>query len=82
MSARVPAAVRRLPLRVRLAAVIETLSDRDRLVLALRLLDGLTTLETAGALKLRAAEVEARLDAALNRVSDELGLATPVRRAA
>ena len=81
MSARVPADVRRLPLRVRLAAALETLTDRDRLVLALRLLDGLTTLETAGALRLRAAEVESRLDGALRVVRDELGLAR-LRRAA
>src|SRR5215471_7068382 len=54
MSRRLPTAVRRLPLRVRLAAAIERLPESQRLVLALRLLDGLSTIETAGALKLTA----------------------------
>ena len=80
MSARLPDAVRRLPLRVRLAAAIERLPDAQRLVLALRLLDGLSTLEAAGALKLSAREVEARFTAALEVIADELG--GPLRRVA
>jgi DNA-directed RNA polymerase specialized sigma24 family protein len=80
VSARLPEAVRRLPLRVRLAAAIERLPEPQRLVLALRLLDGLSTLEAAGALKLSAHDVELRFTAALEMIADELG--GPLRRVA
>jgi DNA-directed RNA polymerase specialized sigma24 family protein len=80
VSPRLPTDVRRLPLRVRLAAAIERLPEPQRLVLALRLLDGLTTVEAAGALKLSAHEVESRFTTALGSIADELGAG--VRRAA
>ena len=80
MSPRLPQAVKRLPLRVRLAAAIEALPDSQRLVMALCLLDGLSTVEAAGALKLTAHDVESRLAAALETLAGELGSA--LRRAA
>ena len=73
MSPRLPSAVKRLSLRVRLAAAIERLPGTLRLVLALRLLDGLSTIETAGALKLTAHEVESRFATALEALAGELG---------
>lgn len=73
MNARLPRAVGRLPLRVRLAAAIERLPETQRRVLALRLLDGLSTLETAGALKLTALDVESRFTAALETLASEIG---------
>ena len=75
MSTRLPSSVTRLPLRVRLAAAIERLPESQRLVLALRLLDGLTTIETAGATKLTARDVESRFKAALEALAVELGSA-------
>lgn len=72
MNARLPKAVGRLPLRVRLAAAIERLPETQRLVLALRLLDGLSTIETAGALKLATREVDARLSTALETLASEM----------
>src|SRR6185503_8435435 len=80
VSPRLPTDVRRLPLRVRLAAAIERLPESQRLVLALRLLDGLTTVEAAGALKLSVLEVESRFTTALDLIADDLG--SGVRRAA
>ena len=80
MSARLPASVHRLPLRVRLAAAIERLPESHRLVLALRLLDGLSTLEAAGALKLTARDVESRFASALETLTGELG--SSIERAA
>jgi DNA-directed RNA polymerase specialized sigma24 family protein len=73
VSKRLPMAVRRLPLRVRLAASIERLPEAQRLVLALRLLDGLSAVEAAGALKLTAREVESRYTLALESLATELG---------
>ena len=73
MSRRLPVAVRRLPLRVRLAAAIERLPEAQRMVLALRLLDGLSTIEAAGALKLTARDVESRFASALESLAGELG---------
>ena len=80
MSARLPASVHRLPLRVRLAAAIERLPESHRLVLALRLLDGLSTLEAAGALKLTARDAESRFASALETLAAELG--SSIERAA
>lgn len=80
MSPRLPVAVQRLPFRVRLAAAIERLPESQRLVLAMRLLDGLSTIEAAGALKLTTREVDARYAAALETLAGELGAA--LRRAA
>jgi DNA-directed RNA polymerase specialized sigma24 family protein len=80
VSARLPQAVNRLPMRVRLAVAIERLPEAHRLVLALRLLDELSTPEAAGAMKLSARDVESRFAAALDVLADELGV--PVRRAA
>jgi len=73
VSRRLPVAVRRLPLRVRLAAAIERLPEAQRMVLALRLLDGLSTIEAAGALKLTARDVESRFASALESLAGELG---------
>ena len=80
MSARLPMAVTRLPLRVRLAAAIERLPESERLVVALRVLDGLSAIEAAGALKLTTREVESRLASALETLAGELGAS--LRRAA
>ena len=80
MSSRLPAAVRRLPLRVRLAAAVERLPESQRLVLALRLLDGLSTLEAGGALRVPTREVESLHAAALAVIAGEVG--APLRRAA
>jgi DNA-directed RNA polymerase specialized sigma24 family protein len=82
MSARLPVSVRRLPTRVRLAAAIEALPETDRLVLTLRLLEGLSSLETAGALRVTAREVEQRMTAALDLLSQELQSRRPLRKAA
>jgi len=73
-------AVTRLPLRVRLAAAIERLPESERLVVALRVLDGLSAIEAAGALKLTTREVESRLASALETLAGELGAS--LRRAA
>ncbi|MEY4070625.1 MAG: hypothetical protein RL721_1239 [Candidatus Eisenbacteria bacterium] len=82
MSARLPKQVRELPVRVRLAAAIEALPETDRLVLSLRLLEGLSVAETAAALKLDRREVERRTDASLGLLGRELGVETTLRRAA
>lgn len=82
MNARLPKKVAQLPLRVRLAAALEALPETDRRVLTLRLLEGLSAVETAGALKLRRADVERRTTMALEGLSNELGIRTPMRRAA
>ncbi len=82
MKRRLPAAVRRLPTRVRLAAALEALPEHDRLILALRLLEGLTALEAAGALRMGAREVEQRLGLALSSLARELGERSSLRRAA
>jgi DNA-directed RNA polymerase specialized sigma24 family protein len=82
MNARLPKKVAQLPLRVRLAAALEALPETDRRVLSLRLLEGLSAVETAGALNLRRADVERRTTMALESLSTELGIRTPMRRAA
>lgn len=79
---RLPDDVRRLPPRVRLAAALEALPETDRLVLSLRLLEGLSSLETAGALRISVNEVEKRMSAATARLTLELGAQPGERRAA
>jgi len=68
---RLPATVRRLPARVRVAAAIEALEPEARRVLTLRLVEGLSALETAGALRLPARRVERLLIEALERIVAE-----------
>lgn len=82
MSPRLPRAVRALPVRIRLAAAVEALAGIDRLVLSLSLLEGMSVLEIAGALKLRAREVEQRRVGALGAITRELGEPVARRRAA
>lgn len=82
---RPPRAARPLPAtaspdpRARIAAALEALAAADRLVLALHLLEGMTVLEIAGALKLKAREVEQRRRAALTAIARELATAVPRR---
>ena len=80
MSPRLQVTVNRLPLRVRLATAIERLPESQRLVLALRLMDGLSSIEAAGALQLPTREVDSRFALALESIAGELGAAS--RRAA
>jgi len=82
VSGRLPEDVLRLPERVRLAAAIEALPDQDRLVLAMRLLEGLSALEAAGALRCPEREVEQRYQTALLTLARELGARVAARRAA
>ena len=82
MSERLPKQVDRLPVRVRLAAAIESLPEAERLVLSLRMLDGLSPLEAAGALKLEVREVEVRMNAAMDVLRQDMGVRAPLRRAA
>ena len=82
MNARLPKKVATLPLRVRLEASLEALAETDRRVLTLRLLEGLSALEVAGALNLRRADVERRTTLALERLASELGVGESLRRAA
>jgi DNA-directed RNA polymerase specialized sigma24 family protein len=79
---RLPAGIRRLPPRVRLAAAIEALPETDRLVLTLRLVEGLSALEAAGAMRLRVTEVEKRTASSLMALARELAARVPLRRAA
>lgn len=82
MSERLPKQVDRLPVRVRLAAAIESLPEAERLVLSLRLLERLSPLEAAGALKLEVREVEVRMNAAMDVLRQDMGVRAPLRRAA
>ena len=82
MSERLPKQVDRLPVRVRLAAAIESLPKAERLVLSIRLLEGLSPLEAAGALKLEVREVEVRMNAAMDVLRQDMGVRAPLRRAA
>lgn len=82
MSARLPARVRQLPERVRMAAAIEALPETDRLVLTLCLLEGLTLLEAAGTLQLTVRETERRMTTAMEALTLEMGVRTTLRRAA
>ena len=82
MKRRLPSGVSRLPVRVRLAAAIETLTERDRQVLVLRLVEGLSPLEAAGTLKLTVRETEQRLASALTLLARASGVRGTQRRAA
>lgn len=82
MSARLPARVRQLPERVLVAAALEALPESDRLVLTLCLLEGLSTLEAAGALQVGEREVEQRMATAMEALTLELGVRSTLRRAA
>lgn len=82
MKRRLPLSVNRLPQRIRLAAAIESLPERDRLVLMLRLLEGLSALETAGALRITVREVEQRTTSCRLALARTAGLRTSLRRAA
>ncbi len=79
---RLPRDVRELPVRVRLMAALDALPETDRLVLSLYLLEGLSPLEIAGALRLTSGVVEQRRVAALTTVARELGGPSSLRRAA
>ena len=82
MKRRLPLTVSRLPQRIRLAAAIEALPERDRHLLMLRLLEGLSALETAGALRITVREEEQRYAALLHGLAREAGVRTLLRRAA
>lgn len=79
MIRRLPAAVNALPESIRASAALETLSPRERSVLALMLLEGLSPLEAAGALGTTSGQVERLYTTALESVSREM---RGVRRAA
>jgi len=68
--------------RKRLAAVLDALPELDRLVLTLRLLDGLSVLEVAGALHIPAPEVDRRTRAASRALARRLGVRRTARRVA
>ena len=68
--------------RVRVAAALEALPEQDRLLLSMRLLEGLTTLESAGALRMTTAEVERRTALALRVLSRQIMADSQQRRAA
>lgn len=78
---RAPAGVDRLPENVRVDAALEALDPRDRHVLALLLMERLTPLEVAGALRMTVRQVEQAFELALGRVAAEAVAARP-RRAA
>ena len=78
--ARVPAAVRRLPARVLAAAAIERLPQRSRLVLSLRLLEGLTPLEAAGAMRTTVSVIEREYADAIRAITGTLGARRPSSR--
>ena len=68
--------------RVRVVAALDALPELDRLVLSLHLLEGLTPLEAAGALRLSEQELSRRTQSALRTLSRRLGLRTTSRRVA
>jgi len=69
-------------LRERVAAVLDALPERDRLVLSLRFVDGLSALEAAGALRASAREVEERTVAVLRGLAAVIGGRRALRRVA
>ena len=70
------------PTREHVAVALAALPELDRIVLSLQLLEGLTTLEAAGALRLTTHDVEKRTAAALRLLSRQLGVRPALRRAA
>ena len=82
MKSRALSGVGEAPTREHVAAALETLPELDRVVLSLRLLEGLSTLEAAGALRVTTHEVEKRTATALRLLSRELGVRPGLRRAA
>ena len=80
MNGRLPAAVRGLPARVRAAAAIEKLAEHERDVLALLLVERLTPLEAAGALRMTVRQVETIFSAAVDEIAAEAGLRRAQRR--
>ena len=82
MKSRAPSSVSEAPTREQIVAAIDVLPELERLVLSLQLLEGLTPLEAAGALRLTTHEVEKRMATALRLLSRELGVRPALRRAA
>jgi RNA polymerase sigma factor (sigma-70 family) len=68
--------------RKRLAAALDALPELDRVVLSLRLLDGLSVIEVAGALHVPVSEVERRTLAASRVLARQLGVRRSQRRVA
>ncbi len=76
--------VEKLPMRIRVTAAIEKLSDRERQVLSLLLLERLTPIEAAGALRLTVRQVEASFSLAVESLREETSARrswNPLRRA-
>ncbi len=82
MIRRPPSRDRRASARERLAAAVQALPELERLVLSLRLLEGLSALETAAALSITARGVEQRTNVALRSLAQELAARAALRRAA
>ncbi|MCC6652601.1 MAG: hypothetical protein IT348_15725 [Candidatus Eisenbacteria bacterium] len=76
--------VEKLPMRIRVTAAIEKLADRERQVLSLLLLERLTPIEAAGALRLTVRQVEASFSLAVESLREETSARrswNPLRRA-
>ena len=75
--------VDKLPARVRVSAAIEKLADRERQVLALLLLERLTPIEAAGALRLTVRQVETSFALAVESLREDAAARSwnPLRRA-
>jgi DNA-directed RNA polymerase specialized sigma24 family protein len=68
--------------RKRLADALGALPELDRLVLSLRLLEGLSALEAAGALHVTTREVERRTLSVSRVLARQLGIRLTARRVA
>jgi DNA-directed RNA polymerase specialized sigma24 family protein len=76
--------VEKLPMRIRVTAAIEKLADRERQVLSLLLLERLTPIEAAGALRMTVRQVEASFSLAVESLREETSARrswNPLRRA-
>ena len=82
MKSRAPSVDRVAESRRRLAVALGALPETDRLILSLRLLEGLSALEAAGALRITMREVERRTLSATRVLSRELGIRRAARRVA
>ena len=82
MKARVTASLSPMPEREQVAAALDALPEHDRLVLTLRLVEGLTALETAGVLHVPVSEVDKRMVSALRALADTLAAHPELRRVA